>query len=208
MSASEIEFPPPLTPLQRLQRATTFWGTALPIVANYYGLISRIKLYEILGRNITEEQIEILWNQTHAQGAEKLSATVTNLKGFYVKTAQIVSTRQDLFPSQYTDALSGFTDNLDPMPVELAKAVVTKELLRPDETFEDVFAEFVSVLLKQSCMHAHFVYRRFSLILILSLIFIFIFLKKLELLMTGSHTFGSGECSTSASGSSNRKIWQ
>jgi aarF domain-containing kinase len=64
------------------------------------------------------------------------------LKGFYVKTAQIISTRQDLFPKQYTDALSGFTDNLDPLPVSLVKAVIRAELLNRDESFEDVFVEF------------------------------------------------------------------
>jgi aarF domain-containing kinase len=67
---------------------------------------------------------------------------VTDLKGFYVKTAQIISSRQDLFPEQYTDALSGFTDNLDPMPASLAKAVIQSELLHADETFDDVFLEF------------------------------------------------------------------
>ncbi len=65
-----------------------------------------------------------------------------NLQGFYVKTAQIISSRQDLFPKQYTDALSGFTDNMDPIPASLAKAVVTQELLNRDENFEDVFTEF------------------------------------------------------------------
>lgn len=59
-----------------------------------------------------------------------------------VKTAQIISSRRDLFPEQYTDALSGFTDNLDPMPASLAKAVVKSELLHADERFEDVFCEF------------------------------------------------------------------
>ena len=83
-----------------------------------------------------------MWDELHVDGAKKLSDVVSDLKGFYVKTAQIISSRQDLFPSQYTDALSGFTDNLDPMPVELAKAVVIQELLNRDETFEDVFAEF------------------------------------------------------------------
>lgn len=75
-------------------------------------------------------------------GARKLSDVVSDLKGFYVKTAQIISSRQDLFPKQYTDAMSGFTDNLDPMPLELAKAVVQQELLNRDEKFEDVFEEF------------------------------------------------------------------
>ena len=69
----------------------------------------------------------------------------TKLKGFYVKTAQIISTRQDLFPKQYTDALNGFTDNLDPMDASLAKAVVAKELLHKDEKFSDVFSEFDDV---------------------------------------------------------------
>ena len=71
-----------------------------------------------------------------------MSDAITQLKGFYVKSAQIISTRADLFPKQYTDALSGFTDNLDPMPASLARAVVAKELLNSNEKFEDVFIEF------------------------------------------------------------------
>jgi aarF domain-containing kinase len=64
------------------------------------------------------------------------------LKGFYVKTAQIISSRQDLFPKQYTEALSCFTDNVDPLPASLIKAVIQQELLNRDEKFEDIFAEF------------------------------------------------------------------
>ena len=64
------------------------------------------------------------------------------MKGFYVKTAQIISSRQDLFPKQYTDALSCFTDNVDPLPVSLIKAVIQQELLNQNEKFQDVFAEF------------------------------------------------------------------
>lgn len=60
----------------------------------------------------------------------------------YVKTAQIISSRQDLFPAEYTEALSDFTDNVDPMPGALARAVIASELLHADENFEDVFVEF------------------------------------------------------------------
>jgi aarF domain-containing kinase len=137
-----VEFPPPLSNTQRLQRAATFWSTALPIVASYYGLISRIKLQELLGDKLSDVEVENLWKAQHAAGAEKLSETITELKGFYVKTAQIISSRQDLFPVEYTDALSGFTDNLDPMPAELAKAVVCSELLNTNESWDDVFQEF------------------------------------------------------------------
>lgn len=137
-----VEFPPPLTPTESIQRAAKFWSTALPIVASYYGLINKVKLQEVLGKELSEDQIEAMWNAQHVDGANKLRDTITDLKGFYVKTAQIISSRQDLFPKQYTDALSGFTDNLDPMPASLAKAVVETELLNADEKFDDVFAEF------------------------------------------------------------------
>jgi aarF domain-containing kinase len=144
-TVEDIEFPPPLSTVDNLARAATFWAAVLPVVASYYGLISRIKLEEILGvEQKTEEELQLLWNNLHEQGAAKVADTVTSLKGFYVKTAQIISSRQDLFPKQYTDALSDFTDNVDPMPAALAKAIIQKELLRKDEAFEDVFAEFDS----------------------------------------------------------------
>jgi aarF domain-containing kinase len=141
---SSVDFPPPLSSLDRLQRAATFWSVAIPIVAQYYGLISKIRLQDILGTPLSDSQVKQLWDAQHEVGATKLADVVTDLKGFYVKTAQIISSRQDLFPSQYTDAMSGFTDNLDPMPVELAKAVVQTELLG-NEPFEDVFSEFDDV---------------------------------------------------------------
>jgi len=137
-----VAFPPPLSQLDRLKRAAVFWSKAVPIVANYYGLIGSLKLQEILGENLDDEKIEALWNEKHEDGAQKLYETIADLKGFYVKTAQIISSRQDLFPKQYTDALSVFADNLDPMPASLAKAVVKQELLNADEAWEDVFVEF------------------------------------------------------------------
>eukprot|EP00592_Proboscia_alata_P007236 CAMPEP_0194365292 /NCGR_PEP_ID=MMETSP0174-20130528/13304_1 /TAXON_ID=216777 /ORGANISM="Proboscia alata, Strain PI-D3" /LENGTH=179 /DNA_ID=CAMNT_0039139867 /DNA_START=115 /DNA_END=655 /DNA_ORIENTATION=+ len=70
---------------------------------------------------------------------EELAQVITDLKSFYVKSAQFISTRQDLFPKQYTDTLQGFTDSLDPRDVRLVKAVIAKELQVP---FEDVFCEF------------------------------------------------------------------
>ena len=36
--------------------------------------------------------------------------------GFYVKTGQIISTRIDIFPKQYTTKLALTQDNLDPLP--------------------------------------------------------------------------------------------
>jgi len=139
----DVEFPPPLSSWDRTKRAATFYSTAIPIIANYYGLIGNIKIQELIGtEKFSEEEIERLWNNQHEDGAKKLCEVVTELKGFYVKTAQIIASRQDLFPMQYTEIFSGFTDFLDPMDASLAKAVVTKELLHKDEKFSDVFSEF------------------------------------------------------------------
>ena len=66
---------------------------------------------------------------------------VKELKGFYTKWGQIVASRQDLFPQQYTDKLAGLTDLVDPMDAALVRAVISQELLH-DEAFEDIFAEF------------------------------------------------------------------
>jgi hypothetical protein len=54
-----VEFPPPLSRVGRLTRAATFWSKALPIVANYYGLIANIKLQETMGEALGSDEIEV-----------------------------------------------------------------------------------------------------------------------------------------------------
>ena len=58
-----IEFPPPISPVDRFKRAATFWSTAVPIVANYYGIIGKSKLQELLGQKLSDEEMEVsqLW---------------------------------------------------------------------------------------------------------------------------------------------------
>lgn len=55
----DVTFPPPLNQLDRLKRAAVFWSKAVPIVANYYGLIGSLKLQEVLGEELDEETIEV-----------------------------------------------------------------------------------------------------------------------------------------------------
>lgn len=140
---STLEFPPPLTKVQRLQRAGKFWSNAIPIVLSYYSKSAELQVKEAFtGEKLSAADEELIWNELHSKGATKLADTITSLKGFYVKTAQIIASRRDLFPEEYTEALSDFTDNVDPLPAALMKAVVEKELLVRGEVFEDIFAEF------------------------------------------------------------------
>ena len=137
------DFPPPLSGVEQLKRAAKFWSRALPIVASYYGQYGSLTIREkLLGEVLSDDEVKRAWDEQHGRGSSSLADTISSLKGFYVKTAQIIASRQDLFPKQYTEALSGFTDNLDPMPASLARAVVERELLHSDERFEDVFSEF------------------------------------------------------------------
>lgn len=138
-----IEFPPPLSTVDRLKRAGEFWSSAVPIVLSYYSKSAELQLKEAFsGESLTEAEKTIIWNEQNQKGATKLAATITSLKGFYVKAAQIIASRGDLFPAEYTETLSAFTDNVDPLPVALIKAVVVKELLNRGEKFEDIFSEF------------------------------------------------------------------
>jgi aarF domain-containing kinase len=139
----KLEFPAPLTRSEQLLRAATFWATAVPLVFSYYGKAAEIQLrQQLLAEPLSEEDRDLIWREQHVKGARKLADTITSLSGFYVKTAQIIASRQDLFPKEYTDALQGFTDNLDPLDTNIIKTVISNELLLRDETFEDMFVEF------------------------------------------------------------------
>lgn len=94
-----VTFPPPLSTVDRAKRAATFWSTALPIVASYYGILSQIKLQEILtGRPPSADDLDSLWNAQHQMGAEKLAATVTRLKGFYGTSFLLLSIPSKIGP--------------------------------------------------------------------------------------------------------------
>jgi aarF domain-containing kinase len=140
---ADIAYPGPLTAPERLLRAATFWSRALPVVFSYLSLQASFNIRErVLGQCLEEEACEVLWDEAHTAGASTLKDAIELLAGFYVKTGQIIAARVDLFPRQYTDALSGLTDYHDPMPASLVRRVIEQELLTDSERFDDVFAWF------------------------------------------------------------------
>jgi len=57
---NQVDFPPPLSRIDRLKRAATFWSVAVPIVANYYGKFAEMKIREgLLGEEMSEEEVEV-----------------------------------------------------------------------------------------------------------------------------------------------------
>lgn len=133
-----VEFPPPLTGLQRIQRALEFYKRALPVLGAY-----KVKELELqyLTPNLTDEEEEQIWNDLDEWGSTRIASTIQEMKGFYVKTGQVISTRVDLFPEAYTNKLQALQDGIEPMPFELVKQVVEQELLN-GSPLSELFATF------------------------------------------------------------------
>lgn len=103
-----------LSVIERLGRAAKFYSKAIPVFASY-------KLLEIKLTNfpLSEEEAVVQWNELHDWGSDVISKAITELKGFYPKTGQIIATRVDIFPEQYTTKLSHTLDDLDPLPAKV-----------------------------------------------------------------------------------------
>lgn len=90
---------------------------------------------------ISDEDMEKEFVKLHEWGSEILKIKIEDLKGFYVKTGQIISTRVDIFPVEYTSKLASTLDDLDPLPASVVKDIIKKELLNGAE-LSDLFLEF------------------------------------------------------------------
>ena len=60
--------------------------------------------------------------------AESLAADLERMGPTYVKLGQLLSTRVDLLPPAYTEALTRLQDRVDPFPFEDVRAIVEEEL--------------------------------------------------------------------------------
>lgn len=74
--------------------------------------------------------------------AEELAADLERLGPTFVKLGQLLSTRADLLPASYVDALSRLQDDLAPIPFEQVEEIVSEELgvriSRAFQTFDPV----------------------------------------------------------------------
>eukprot|EP00596_Hydrurales_sp_CCMP1899_P001988 CAMPEP_0119051372 /NCGR_PEP_ID=MMETSP1177-20130426/73012_1 /TAXON_ID=2985 /ORGANISM="Ochromonas sp, Strain CCMP1899" /LENGTH=511 /DNA_ID=CAMNT_0007030557 /DNA_START=211 /DNA_END=1743 /DNA_ORIENTATION=- len=138
----EVESETPLSVAGRLNRAVSFYSAAVPIFAAYKLLDKQFKFQkDYLGLDHSEEDIEKEFTKLHDWGSDILKEKIEDLKGFYVKTGQIISTRVDIFPVQYTSKLASTLDDLDPLPASVVRDIIKKELLNGAE-LSDLFLEF------------------------------------------------------------------
>ena len=136
--------PSPSTELnmyERFGRALSFYGTAIPVFLSYTLLEQRIKFMREMGSTISDEEVEAEYDKLHDWGSSVITDKVIELKGFYVKTGQIISTRMDIFPLQYTSKLAVMQDSLDPLPIDVIKSIVQNDLLE-GAPLSELFSEF------------------------------------------------------------------
>ena len=75
----------PLSGPARVKRALTFYSKVVPILAAYK---VAEKKAEVTGAS--EEEAEKVYQELHDWGSERLEGAIQELKGFYVKTGQVM----------------------------------------------------------------------------------------------------------------------
>ena len=117
-------------------RSQTFWCKAFPIYMRY-------RWVQLLSRDlglISDEEASIRYENLHDSQSIKARDIVFGMRGFYLKNAQMMSTRDDFFPIQYLNWMKE-TENQAPTPFELgdAEKVIENELGRP---LNEIFSFF------------------------------------------------------------------
>ncbi len=105
---------------QRLSRAVSFYSVAIPVFASYKLLEEKLSFLK-LTRDISKEEEEKEYQKLHEWGSEVITEKIKELRGFYVKTGQIISTRVDIFPIEYTSKLAGNISLVKLMSIKFIK---------------------------------------------------------------------------------------
>lgn len=128
--------------LDLVMRSAGGYAKAVQWLAPYAPLYVTTELASLGGEGWDPKgELAAEWSRTHREGADGLSQLIEELNGFYVKAGQLIATRVDLFPREYSSRLSHLVDSLNPLPFELVRTVVEQELLG-GYPLEEVFESF------------------------------------------------------------------
>lgn len=74
---------------------------------------------------LVDDQVQ---ESTHGHGPERLAADLEAMGPTYIKLGQLLSTRHDLLPSAYTEALERLQDSVEPVPFEDISRIISEDL--------------------------------------------------------------------------------
>lgn len=114
-------------------RAARFWSCALPIFAHY-------KWTEWFTKGKPDSEVTESFKVLHDRYAPITRDLVLDLRGFFIKLAQLGSTRDDFVPPQYMHFFKVVQDQVPPaIPAENVSAVVAAALGQPLDSVFDSF---------------------------------------------------------------------
>ncbi len=119
-------------------------ATTGPGNAGRYAALVRLLLRHgrsdlVSGAGLDEFAVEDSTAVGDVEQAEAFAADLEAMGPTYIKLGQLLSTRFDLLPSAYTEALTRLQDAVEPFPVEQVKEIIESEL---DMSLRHLFAEF------------------------------------------------------------------
>jgi len=120
---SIVEFKPP-SELDLFLRAARYYTQCSSLLLSYLPVY--LKSASAWGDS---DSLEQEWKKRHEAGAVKMEGLINELKGFYVKVGQVIATRSDLFPQEYSRQCAKMIDSVNPLPFGVIRKVVEDELL-------------------------------------------------------------------------------
>ncbi|KAH9121970.1 hypothetical protein LEN26_010427 [Aphanomyces euteiches] len=113
-------------------RSMFFYYNAIPAYIHYRS----VQMYiEDIGK-LGPEEADAWYNYLHDKYATPLYGTVLSLRGFYIKLAQIASTRGDFLPKQYMDHCKTLQSDAPSTPPEEMMRILETSYGRP---FSEIF---------------------------------------------------------------------
>ena len=88
-------------------RALRFWRMMMPVFTRYVHTKQST-------RKLTQAKRDAVWAQRHEWGGQKVYELVLTMSGFYVKSAQILGSKADFMPEQWTKRLRPLFDDHPP----------------------------------------------------------------------------------------------
>jgi predicted unusual protein kinase regulating ubiquinone biosynthesis (AarF/ABC1/UbiB family) len=115
--------------VKRLGRSLSIFFRLLPFIVAF---LRDRKRWILLGRPVHRR------DKVHNARAKRLTKTIAALGPTFIKLAQLMSARADIFPEPYLSEIGTLQDRVPPDPPDEIVAVIEEELGRPvDEIFGD-----------------------------------------------------------------------
>eukprot|EP01053_Blabericola_migrator_P007484 Blabericola_migrator_1__7483@NODE_381_length_9180_cov_88_545814_g304_i0_p1_GENE_NODE_381_length_9180_cov_88_545814_g304_i0NODE_381_length_9180_cov_88_545814_g304_i0_p1_ORF_typecomplete_len1318_score281_16ABC1/PF03109_16/2_4e32Betalactamase/PF00144_24/3_9e23Betalactamase/PF00144_24/58Betalactamase/PF00144_24/43WaaY/PF06176_11/3_1e14RIO1/PF01163_22/1_1e04RIO1/PF01163_22/5_1e11RIO1/PF01163_22/4_2e03Kdo/PF06293_14/1e06APH/PF01636_23/9_4e05APH/PF01636_23/4_2e03Pkinase_Tyr/PF07714_17/0_16YrbLPhoP_reg/ len=115
------------------------WNRKVRTLYTWSHLYLGFKVAQVRSRMLPEQQREQYWKERHSQFAHTMWSGIADLRGWWVKVGQFLSTRADLLPTEYVSELEKLQDMMPSSSFEIMKNIVESELGQP---LDEVFAEF------------------------------------------------------------------